>query len=106
MVQTATKCCICDRKPAIINGRCQTCDSKIKADTGNKTNFEKYVTYHGLVIGLEKRSDGKLHPVGLKRSPEHLPKTKTIDLNTYITGYDRSQIKKLKAAVLSAAGQQ
>lgn len=101
-----TKCAICDHKPAVKSGYCQTCGDKIRKDSRPRNRFELFVTYREMVIGLEKRDDDKYHPVALKRNPANLPKTKTLNLNNYLTGYSREQIKKLKAAVLSSCAAQ
>jgi hypothetical protein len=64
----------------------------------------KFLVYQGSVVGLfpngKTTEDGQpqFSPVLLKRDPEKLPKGKTLDLNTYLEGYTRAQIKKLKAA--------
>jgi hypothetical protein len=63
----------------------------------------KFATYCGHVVGFYRRS-GVLVPKLIRRKPEGLPKGKTLDLNHYIEGFTREQVKNLKAAILQLAG--
>lgn len=99
------KCIICLRRPAKGNGYCANCASQIEAEKRRKQADEpvKFLTYRGHVVGLYRNGNGRLTPKLLKRSPENLPKTKTLDLNTYIEGFTREEIKRFKACVLQLA---
>lgn len=95
-------CIICDHRPAQRgSGFCHNCQQKIKAG-GIAANHEqpvKFATYQGHVVGFFRNGGGKLIPRLLQRNPDNLPKSKTIDLNTYVEGFSREQVKKLKAAI-------
>lgn len=100
------KCPICDVRPVNGNGKyCQACYDKMDAQRSKgKISPERFLTYQGHVVGLVPyASDGRLYPILLKRDPAKLPKGKTLDLNTYLTGYDRTQIKAFKRCVLHTA---
>ena len=62
----------------------------------------KYATYRGHVVGFYRR-DGGLVPRLLRCKPEGLPRGKTLDLNHYIEGFTREQVKNLKSAILQVA---
>jgi hypothetical protein len=89
-----------------VRGRCRTCDDQIIAVTNRKRTEkpEKYLTYRGIVVGLFKTQAGKLRGRLLRISDTRLPKYKTINLNEYCEGFDRTQIKSFKAACLQLAG--
>lgn len=101
-----TPCVICNkRRTANPSGRCSPCENKIKADTdkARPAKPEKYVTYRGYVVGMFRAGDGKLHPRLLSLKPERLPVSKTINLNVFCEGYDKTVIKRLKSCVLNLA---
>lgn len=100
-----TKCVICERRPANGNGRCATCDSRIKSQSNcQKPDQPKhYLTYRGHVVGLYPNGNGTLKAGLLNRKPENLPKGKTLDLNHYCEGYTRDKIKAFKRCVLQLA---
>lgn len=93
-------CMICSHRPAKAETAfCGICQSKIDANRNGSRHDEpvKYVVYKGDVVGFFRNGGDKLSPRLVQRKPEGLPKSKTIDLNTYIEGYTREQVKKLKA---------
>ena len=101
-----TKCVICECRPSHNgDGYCHDCTSRMDAQKQRaKTRQpQKYLTYRGIVVGLVTNGKGKLSPRLLKRSPDYLPKRATIDLNTYIEGFSRAEIKRFKACVLTLA---
>ena len=100
-----TKCVICDERPARSEGTCNNCSLKLKAEYRRKAKVEAkhFLTYKGHVVGLFPNGDGMLSARLLRRSAEKLPKRKTLDLNTYIEGFNRDQIKRFKACVLRLA---
>lgn len=100
-----TKCIICDKRPAHDGGYCITCTSKLDAERKRKGTTQpiKFLTYRGYVVGLYSNGNGRLVPKLLTRNPDTLPKAKTFDLNTYIEGFTRDQIKAFKRCVLQLA---
>jgi len=63
----------------------------------------KFLTYRGHVVGLYPTGKGTLKARLLKRDADNLPKSRTLDLNTYLDGFDLEQIKRFKACVLNLA---
>lgn len=98
-----TKCVICEKRPANGDGRCVQCSGKITKMSKRKVQPRNFLTYRGHVIGLYQNGGKQLIPRLLRRSAEHLPKGKTIDLNHYCSGYSRGIIKRFKACVLNLA---
>ncbi|HUV51899.1 MAG TPA: hypothetical protein VMW64_02340 [Dehalococcoidia bacterium] len=100
-----TKCVICDQRPSREDGLCQNCADKLDSAKRHNGNGEPryFLTYHGHVIGLYPNGGGMLTPRLLQRNPDKLPKSKTINLNVFCEGFDRDQIKRFKACVLSTA---
>jgi hypothetical protein len=98
-------CVVCNRRPAVKGGYCKNCLQKIEADKKLRGNGEavKYVTYQGHVVGFYRNGGSNLIPRLLQRKPEGLPKGRTLDLNSYIPGFTREQIKKLKACIFQLA---
>lgn len=99
-----TKCIICKRRPSRNGGYCTNCASKIEADKRCRQADSpvKFLTYRGHVVGL-CHNNGRLTPRLLRRNAETLPRTRTLDLNTYIDGFTREEIKRFKACVLQCA---
>ena len=101
-----TKCVICERRPGRTeHGWCLDCASKVEAERRHKVAEQptKFLTYRGIVVGLYPNGDGKLKASLLRRKAENLPKTKTLDLNTYLPGYTRQVIKSFKSCCLKLA---
>ncbi len=100
-----TKCVVCERRPARDGAYCRNCADKIAAERRQNKREEpvKFLTYRGHVVGLYRNGDGKLIARLLRRNPDKLPKSKTLNLNTYIEGFTREQIKRFKACVLQLA---
>ncbi len=95
-------CLICSHRPAKAETAfCGICQSKIDASSRSSRQAEpvKYVVYKGDVVGFYRNGSDKLSPRLVQRNPDGLPKGKTIDLNTYIEGYTREQVKKLKCCI-------
>jgi hypothetical protein len=103
-----TKCHICQCRPAKDKGICKQCAARIAADTKSRRPSEpvKFLVYRESVVGLFPIGGGKVRPRMLKRSAEHLPKSKTIDLNHFCPGYTRAMIKSFKATVLKLSAVQ
>ena len=107
MTKAKAKCPICDIRPINGNGHyCGVCFDKMQAEKGKlKSAPEKFFTYKGYVVGLVKSPlDGRLKPVQLKRDPLKLPAAKTINLDIYVPGFNRDQIKEFKKCVLRTVG--
>lgn len=107
MTNGKRKCLICETKPRFDGSPyCRECHAGMaKASTKRAaTEPVKFLVYQGSVVGLfpngKTTEDGQqqFSPVLLKRDPEKLPKGKTLQLDQYLEGYTRQQIKKLKAA--------
>lgn len=99
-------CVICDHRPRAEGSRfCHNCGRKLEAEARRRGNGQPYrfLTYRGHVVGLFENGDGKLRGRLLNREPAKLPKGKTLDLNSYLPGFTRDQVKRFKAAVLKLA---
>jgi hypothetical protein len=99
------KCAICDHRPAARGGKyCYICASQMEADRRRIKRVPfRFATYRGSSIAFFKRGDGGLDYLPIKRKPENLPKGITLDLNTYIHGFEREQVHKIKTAILQCA---
>lgn len=99
------KCVICERRPARDGAYCANCTAEVEAEARRRQAAKpaKFFTYRGHVVGLVPNGNGTLKAILLNRSPEVLPKSKTLDLNHYIEGFTRAQIKQFKACVLQLA---
>lgn len=98
-----THCTICEHRPATSDGFCHICADKIEAETrARKLQVPfRYLVYRDNVVGMFATKSGTYQGRLLKRSKNRLPKRITLDLNTYIQGFDRVQIKRMKRCVLS-----
>ena len=99
------KCVICGKRPAREGAYCANCHNKIEAERRRRRQStpERFITYRGHVVGLYRNGNGALEPRLLKRNPDLLPKKKTLNLNHYIEGFTREQVKRLKACILQLA---
>lgn len=99
------KCTICNQRPARGGAYCANCASRMESQKrrGNGNKPVKFLTYHSHVVGLYPNGGKTLVAKLLKRSPEGLPKGKTLNLNTYLEGFTRDQIKAFKACILKLA---
>ena len=100
-----TKCNVCEARPARVEGLCHNCSRKIEAEKGHK-KAEKpvsFLTYRGHVVGLYRNGGSTLLPKLMNRNPDTLPKSKTLDLNTYLEGFTREKVKSFKSCVLTLA---
>ena len=98
-------CVICEKRPAVNGtGHCANCEAKLAAERRrNSPKAFRYATYQGQTI-MFFHDGGALNYKLVQRNPEKLPKDVTIDLNHWCEGYTREQVKKIKAAILSAPG--
>ena len=98
-------CAICNHRPKANGSRyCSNCQAKMDKEKCLRIVEKpvKFATYRGHVVGFYRRN-GVLVPRLLRRKPEGLPRGKTLDLNTYIEGFTREQVKNLKSAILQLA---
>lgn len=98
-------CAICNHRPMANGGLyCSNCQAKLdKEKRLRKTEKPvKFATYRGYVVGFY-RHNSVLVPRLLRWKPEGSPKGKTLDLNHYIEGFTREQVKRLKSAILQLA---
>ena len=98
------KCVICNIRPARTDkGYCANCEARIKArkSTAGKhgSAIVKYLVYRGNVVGLVPSGNGTFRATAVSINPKRLPKDRTINLDRYCPGFERSQIRKFKAAV-------
>lgn len=98
-------CIICNHRPAVAGAYCHNCNAKIQAVRKRLKSEKpvKFATYRGHVVGFFRNGGKKLVPRLLHRKPDNLPKRDTLDLNTYIPGFTREQVKKIKAVILQLA---
>lgn len=98
-------CAICNHRPRANGSRyCSNCQARMDKEKRLRSVEKpvKFATYRGYVVGFYRRND-VLVPRLLRRKPEGLPKGKTLDLNRYIEGFTREQVKNLKSAILQLA---
>lgn len=106
-MSTRRKCVICGNRPVAKGqqaGYCKVCQDQIDSGRRARSSQEEvrqYVTYKGVVIALKpSHVEGGLQMYKAERifrAPESLPKSKLVDLNHYVEGLDRKQVKKYKA---------
>lgn len=102
---TNSKCIICDTRPAVDGGQCHNCKTRIDTDNRKrKREVFRYLTYRGHVVALiENNGTGVYRPELCKRDPEKLPRKITLNLNNYLHGFTRDQVKEFKKCVLQLA---
>ena len=100
------KCLICGRKST--GTYCQEHQRAI--DTENrqrkaaaKPKAVKYLAYHGHVVAL-RNSGSMLVPSYYGMSIAKIPKGKLVDLDGYVEGFSRKEIKRFKSVVLALSG--
>lgn len=108
MVKRA-KCPICEVKPVRAGGRfCNNCQQGIDAETARRTPAKavKFLHYRGIVVGLfpKAKEAGVFVPRLIRRDVEKLPKCRTFDLDGYVEGFDREQVKAFKRTCLVLGG--
>ena len=109
---------LCGTRPVAHDGeaaeklRCRQCHNGIEQEKaqrkGNGQKVIRFMTYRGIVIaqieGPRPVNWGKTKRCRrwerVYKDPAKLPKRRTMDLNAYCQGYQREQIKRLKAMVL------
>ena len=98
-------CILCDRRPAREGAFCTNCAAKVSVERNHNTRQKpfRFLTYRGIVVGMYPNGNGTLKPRLLRRDPKYLPKRITLDLNTYLEGFTRAQIKKMKGVCLQLA---
>ena len=95
------KCLICQQRPRLEESRyCGACNDLVQSNVTTKRRPERYVVYKEYVVGMFKNGSGKLHPEMVKVEIGSIPQKRLLDLNTYIEGFDREQVRSLKKMVL------
>jgi hypothetical protein len=99
------KCLICEYRPARIGVYCHNCARAIETERRRRKPEipVKYLTYRGFVVGLYPNRHGTLSPRLLRCESSKLPKSKTLNLDIYLPGFTREQIKRFKRCVLKLA---
>lgn len=107
MSANGKKCIVCEVRPRKRGSSyCANCGGQIKAETIRRANGHepepvKYATYNGYVVGFfPTREKDVLTARAVHRDSADLPKCRTLDLNTFLEGFDRDMVKRLKATVL------
>lgn len=59
----------------------------------------RVLRYRGHLVGLYERPGGEYHPSPLAVAVASVPKGITLNLDTYLDGFTREQVKKMKATV-------
>jgi len=95
-----TRCIICEKRPSRERGYCANCEAQMIAKRKPRNQVFRFVTYQGSVVAFYRNGNGTLKTELTGRNPETLPKSKTLDLNTYIEGFTRQTVKDLKKCVL------
>lgn len=106
----ARKCIICGRRPENGNGNgyCHNCWQKIQSLKTHSSNSvtarhpltPRFIVYHGNVVELKLNGNGRYKPSLTGRNPEKLPKKGTLNIDRYVQGYTREQVKKMQRVVL------
>ena len=107
---------MCDRRPKVNGGTyCRMCQRELdEAAQGRRQRCDawrqawKFLHWNGVVVGLYPvGNDGDwlpmVKPRRLFKELHQLPMSKVIDLDTYIPGFTRQQIKGMKATLKQLA---
>jgi len=108
----SNKCIVCETRPQKNGVYCGLCAAKIAAENRateeRKNEARYYIAYRGIVVGLYPKGeeDGQtVYRSRLERvDVEDLPKSRVLNLDGYLRGYTREQVKKFKRACLSLSG--
>lgn len=119
-----SKCLICETKPRSHGAYCHNCAAKVKAEEVKRANGhtkpDKYLHYRGQWVGLygdgvDEEGERLFKPkyLGYDPMPEpgakdkigralkhKYPMGKTLNLDVYLEGYTREQVKRMKAVIL------
>lgn len=97
----SNKCVICGRHKSIDGLYCR--QHKIAVDKAmprEKSKAFRYACYRGHVVGFYKTPNGNYKPSYVGMSLRSIPKSILINLDNYCPGFNRQQVKRLKAVVL------
>ncbi len=108
-------CAICDKRPSPPGQYCGHCQAQIASIAAaerksQSSQPERFVSYKGFTVALfpvnpdpswEEEFKVKYRAVPIRQEVGQLPKSKTVNLDTYVEGLTRHQVKKLKALVMS-----
>ena len=111
-----TRCFICGtRPPAKGEMYCRVCQGEMdQAERERRQRCEgwkkawKFLHWKGVVAGIFPNGNGPdgqttYQPRRVFKTLGQLPKAKVINLDTYIPGFDRGQIKRMKATLKQLA---
>ena len=99
-------CAICGKRPAAGGAAyCHNCQQKLDKEkrARRKPEPKHFLVYRGNVVGLYPDGRGILDAKLLCRSPDKLPKGKTVNLDKYCPVFRRESIKAFKRCVLQLA---
>lgn len=105
------KCLICNHRPAFSGSPyCHNCQQRIAAEKQRrvKATPEKYLYYRGNWVGMYRASEDTLRPQYLGFAPigdkskvkPKYPMGKVLNLDGYLEGFSREQVKKMKRCIL------
>jgi hypothetical protein len=116
------KCLICEKRPRSKGLYCNNCNQKVAAEQSRriKDKPDRYLQYKGQWVGLyadgvDEEGQRLFKPKYLGYAPlpepgakdkigrllkSKYPLAKTLNLDVYLPGYTREQVKRMKAVVL------
>ena len=99
------KCLICGVRPSNGQSYCKQCAAQIEAEKRRKQQPRvfRYVTYQGTTFEFRAGKNGTFIPHYTGHNPDTLPQKLLINLDKYVPGFTRDQVKKLKRLCLSFA---
>ncbi len=102
------KCLICDERPAQIGCYCKPCKQqsakgiRMAREAKVLAKPQLYATWRGMAIGFVFNPDTEtFRAQRCNRNIDRLPKKILINLDAYVKGYTREQVKKIKAAIVT-----
>lgn len=105
VTKNAAKCLICEVRPRKEGTLyCHNCGEQIESmHHEEKVKPWRWLVYHDVAVAVFKRHDGSQYGEMSKREPYtdegklRLPHAITLDLNTFLEGYTKSEVKRMKA---------
>ena len=111
-----TRCCICGRRPPargemycrVFQGDMDQAELERRQRCQGWKKAWKLLHWKGVVVGIFPNGNGPdgqavYQPRRVFKSLDQLPKDKVIDLDTYIPGFTRQQIRGMKATLKQLA---
>ena len=113
---TDRRCAICNRRPPAKGEMyCRVCQGEMdQAERERRQRCEgwkkawKFLHWKGVLVGIFPNGNGPdgqavYQPRRVFKSLDQVPKDKVIDLDTYIPGFTRQQIRGMKATLKQLA---